>query len=41
MNCEHQWEWHCNDPKCMRYYCDHKGRLCIRCGIDKLEYLKQ
>ncbi len=37
--CEHDWEIYCGggDVACLEKDCNHKGRLCRKCKVDKLD----
>ena len=42
LGCRHDWEKFCNKPGCVQEYCEeHKGRLCIRCKIDKHDVISE
>lgn len=36
-SCEHDWEHFCLWKNCVKSDCQHRGRFCNSCGIDKLD----
>ena len=41
MKCEHEWDGLCSEPLCLESNCNHRGRTCTKCGIDKCDVLQK